>query len=645
MEFGTGNHPSLKWFHFHIKISAAMPNFLPSVILWIAAFKIVSASEPKPLTSKIENVTVFLNGAQVSRTAATTLSPGTTYLVFNGVSANINTQSIQVRGEGNFTVLSVSHQLNFLKEQEKARETADLEEKQRDLREQMEVENTMLGVYQQEESLLLENKKLGSQQQAVKMTDLKEAADFFRLRLSEIKKKQRESTQAIRRLQGREMKLNAQLAALHNQKNQPTSEITVAVSCKNATNARLILSYLVNDAGWRPTYDVRVKDVSSPIAIIYKANVFQNSGEDWQNVKLVVSTGNPSQGGSRPILEPWYLGYNAAQVRHLPSVSGRVVDADGTTGLPGVNVAVKGTTIGTVTDANGYYSVQLPSNATFLTVSFIGYQTQELPITNPVINVDMLPDTQALNEVVVVGYGASNAADSELQGRMAGVQMSRDKKEKPKITPLVATQQVRQTNVEFKIDIPYTIPADGKQYAVDMQEYAAPAYYEYYCAPKLDNDAFLTAKITDWEAYNLLEGEANLFFEGTFLGKSLLDVQNTGDTLTLSLGRDKNITVTRTKGKDFSKRQLLGANQKDTRSWEINVRNKKNQPVNLVLEDQFPVANTKDIEVERLETSGGETDKETGKVIWKLALPAAQNKKLNLSYSVKYPKGRKVVLE
>lgn len=620
-----------------------MPNFLPSVILWIAAFEIVSADEPKPLVSKIENVTVFLNGAQVSRTAATTLSPGTVYLVFNGVSANINTQSIQVRGEGNFTVLSVSHQLNFLKEQEKAKETAGLEERQRDLKDQIEVENTMLGVYQQEESLLLENKKLGSQQQAVKMADLKEAADFFRLRLSEIKRKQRESTQAIRSLKEQEMKLNAQLAALHNQKDRPTSEITVAVSCKNATTARLVLSYLVNDAGWRPTYDIRVKDVGSPVAIIYKANVFQNSGEDWKNVKLVVSTGNPSQGGSRPVLEPWYLGYNMAQVRHLPSVSGRVTDADGSTGLPGVNVAVKGTTIGTVTDANGYYNVQLPPSAAFLTVSFIGYQTQDLPITNPVINVDMLPDTQQLSEVVVVGYSSDNAA--EIQGRAAGVQISRDKKEKSKITPLVATQQVRQTNVEFKIDIPYTIPADGKQYAVDMQEYAAPAHYEYYCAPKLDNDAFLTAKITDWEEYNLLEGEANLFFEGTFLGKSLLDVQNTGDTLTLSLGRDRNITVTRTKGKDFSKRQLLGANQKDTRSWEINVRNKKSQPVNLVLEDQFPVANTKDIEVERLETSGGETDKETGKVIWKLALPAAQSKKLNLSYSVKYPKGRKVVLE
>lgn len=616
-----------------------------AIVFWIAAFKTVCAGEPKPLTSKIENVTVFLNGAQVSRTAATTLNPGTTYLLFNGVAANINTQSIQVRGEGNFTVLSVTHQLNFLKEQQKEQETADLIEKQRSLKDQIETENMMLNVYQQEESLLLENKKLGSQQQAVKMADLKEAADFFRVRLLEIKKRQRESTQTIRRLKEQETKINDQLASLHTQKSQPTSEITVAVSCKSPVNARLTLTYLVNEAGWRPTYDVRVKDVNSPVAIIYKANVFQNSGEDWKNVKLVVSTGNPSQSGSRPVLDPWYLGYNAAYVRHLQSVSGRITDADETTGLPGVNVVVKGTTIGTATDANGNYSLQLPSSATALTVSFIGYETQEMPISNPVINVNLLPDVKSLSEVVVVGYGTDDAASSAMQGRAAGMEIKRDRKDKPKITPIVATQQVRQTNVEFTIDIPYTIPTDGKQYAVDMQEYAAPAYYEYYCAPKLDNDAFLTAKITNWEEYNLLEGEANLFFEGTFLGKSLLDVQNTGDTLTLSLGRDRNITVTRTKGKDFSSRQLLGANQKQTRSWEINVRNKKNQPVNLVLEDQFPVASNKDIEVERIESSGGEVDAETGKVIWKLVLAAAQNKKLTTKYSVKYPKGRKVILE
>lgn len=613
------------------------------ILVWLAAAKIVSANEAKPLASKIENVTVFLNGAQVTRTATTSLVAGTTYLLFNGISANLNTQSIQVRGEGNFTVLSVAHQLNFLKEQQKNQQIVELEEQQRQLKDQSEVENNLLAVYQQEESLLLENKKLGSEQQAVKMTDLKEAADFFRLRLAEIKKKQWDVKQAVRRLQEQEAQINAQLVTLKNRKDQPTSEITVAVSCKNPTSAKLILSYLVNEAGWRPTYDVRVKDIANPIAIVYKANVSQNSGEDWKNVKLTISTGNPSQSGSRPVLNPWHLGYNAPYVRSLQAVSGRVVDETGAA-LPGVNVSVKGTTVGTTTNGNGNYSLQLPANASILTFSFIGYVTQEMPITNPVTNLTLTPDMTALNEVVVTGY-IGGQMEEQLQGRVAGISIDKKKASKPKITPLVATQTTRQTNVEFNIDIPYTIPADGNPYAVDMQEYAAPAYYEYYCAPKLDTDVFLTAKITDWEEYNLLEGEMNLFFEGAFLGKAILDVQNTGDTLTLSLGRDKNIVVTRTKGQDFTSKQLLGGNRKDTRLWEINVRNKKNQPVNLVLEDQFPMPTTKEIEVERQESSGAEIDNETGKLVWRFALPPAQNKKLTVKYAVKYPKHQRVILE
>lgn len=616
-------------------------NLLPFLIA-LMAVKIVSTNEAKPLASKIEEVTVFLNGAQVTRTAAANLTVGTTYLLFNGIAAGINAQSIQVRGEGNFTVLSVTHQLNFLKEQQKNQQITDLEEQQRKLKDQAEVEKNMLIVYEQEESLLLENKNLGSQQQAVKMTDLKEAADFFRTRLAEIKKKQWEVKQAIRRLQEQEVQINAQLVALKNQKDQPTSEITVAVSCKSPTAAKLTLSYLVNEAGWRPTYDVRVKDIANPIAIVYKANVSQSSGEDWKNVKLTVSTGNPSQSGSRPVLNPWYLGYNVPYVRSLQSVSGRVVGDDGKP-LPGVSVSVRGTTVGTNTDKNGNYSLQLPAHASVLVFSFVGYVTQEMPVSNSVINTTLLPDVTSLAEVVVTGYAAGQM-EQQLQGRVAGVSIDK-KAAKPKITPIVATQQARQTNVEFKIDIPYTIPADGSPYAVDMQEYAAPAYYEYYCAPKLDTDVFLTAKITDWEEYNLLEGEMNLFFEGTFLGKSILDVENTGDTLTLSLGRDKNIVATRTKGKDFTSKQLLGGNRKDTRLWEINVRNKKNQPVNLVLEDQFPMPTTKEIEVERLEQSGAEIDDETGKLLWRFALPPAQNKKLTVKYAVKYPKHQRVILE
>ena len=622
-----------------------MRTFLAVLCLLYLPLLLRANENPKPMDSKIEAVTVFLHGAQVTRTASTTLSPGTTQLLLGGMPAALNTQSIQVKGEGSFTVLSVLHQLNYLNEQTRAQEIDDLEGRLEALRERKENEGSLLGVYGQEEEVLMENKRLGSQNQAVKVSDLREAADFYRARLAELKSKQLEKTRSIKALDAEMEKISRQLQEMRARKDEPTGEIVISVNAKTATAARFVVSYLVNDAGWRPTYDIRVKDVSSPVALVYKANVHQTSGEDWKNVKLTLSSGDPAQSGSQPVLNPWYLGFyrpspapfpgdaNAAPT-NVRQITGRATDEQGQ-GLPGVNVIIKGTTVGTATDASGGYSLQVPPGATKVVYSFIGYITQEMPIYSPVMNVAMQPDIKALSEVVVTGYGT--------QGKAAGFETKSPKEKSP--VPAVATQEVKQTSVSFRIDIPYSIPSDGKQYAVDMQEYDIPAYYQYSCVPKLDTDAFLTAKITGWEEYNLLAGEANLFFEGTYLGKSLLDVGQTTDTLTLSLGRDKNITVSRTKVEAFTSKQFIGANRRDAKAWEITIRNKKAQPVNLVVYDQFHVSTRSEITIERQEAPGGAVDDTTGKLTWQFTLAPADAKKLNVGYTVKYPKNERLVLE
>ncbi|MBD0257350.1 MAG: mucoidy inhibitor MuiA family protein, partial [Cytophagales bacterium] len=566
-------------------------------------------------------------------------------LLLEGMPAALNTQSIQVKGEGNFTVLSVLHQLNYLNGQTKVQEIKDLESRLETLRERKENESGLLSVYGEEEEVLMENKRLGSQNQAVKVSDLREAADFYRARLAELKSKQLEKTRSIKGLDAEMGKIDRQLQELRARKDEPTGEIVISVNAKTATAARFVVSYLVNEAGWRPTYDIRVKDVSSPVALVYKANVHQTSGENWKDVKLTLSTGDPAQSGSQPVLNPWYLGFYRpvpapswgdanATATNVRQVTGRVTD-EGGQALPGVNVVIKGTTVGTVTDAGGGYSLQVPPGASAVVYSFIGFMAREMPIHSPVMNVALQPDIASLSEVVVTGYG--------VRGSVAGVQ-TKPAKEKA-VLPAVATQEVKQTSVSFRIDIPYSIPSDGKQYAVDMQEYDIPAYYQYSCVPKLDTDAFLTAKITGWEEYNLLAGEANLFFEGTYLGKSLLDVGQTTDTLTLSLGRDKNITVSRTKVEAFASKQFIGANRRDAKAWEITIRNKKAQPVNLVVYDQFPVSTQSEITVERQEAPGAAIDETTGKLTWQFTLPPAGARKLNVGYTVKYPKNERLVLE
>ncbi|MDX2303162.1 MAG: mucoidy inhibitor MuiA family protein [Microscillaceae bacterium] len=615
----------------------------------IAATSPNDQDEPKILDSKIEQVIVFVDGAQIIRKAQTQLTAGKNELVIRGISPYLLKESIRLEAEGKLTVLSVVHQPNHLVQQKKREEIDELEKQMVKINEQLAQEESLMSVYQQEEKMLSENQKIGGEQTGVSVENLKQAIDFHRQRLTEVKFKQLEQKKKITDLKGEYNKINKQLLARNAEQNESTSEILIEVEAQQAGLAKFTVSYYVGKAGWYPNYDLRVKDINSPIALNYKANVFQSTGEDWNQVKLTLSNGNPTQSGTKPELETWYLSYGyprrieeGLQGRASgimidsgtnKTLRGRIVDENGEP-IPGVSIFMKGTSTGTVSDVSGFYSINArPGDV--IVISAVGLKSQEVILgQESTLDVIMGTDTTELGEVVVTGYATNRGLN----------QKDRFKKEKD-YTPVPVTTQQNQTSVTFEIAIPYTIPTDGKTYTVEIKEHEVPATYEYYCAPKLDPEAFLTAKITDWESYNLLDGEANLFFEGSYLGKSFLSVQNLSDTLSLSLGRDKNVVVTRSKQKDFSRKRILGGDQIETRSWDIQLRNTKKQAIRITIEDQFPVSTNKEIEINRLEWSNAELKEDSGKLTWKFELKPNEEKKLNFQYEVKYPRGKVIVLE
>ncbi|HSJ67688.1 MAG TPA: TonB-dependent receptor [Anditalea sp.] len=102
------------------------------------------------------------------------------------------------------------------------------------------------------------------------------------------------------------------------------------------------------------------------------------------------------------------------------TVTGTVTSAEEPEGVPGVNVRVKGTTVGAITDLDGSYSIDVPANANTLVFSFVGFLTKELPIGNQSrIDVLLEPDVKTLGEVVVVGYGTQERR--ELTGAVASI--------------------------------------------------------------------------------------------------------------------------------------------------------------------------------------------------------------------------------
>jgi hypothetical protein len=616
----------------------------------IALLQIVVAQPlQKTIDTKIEKATVFLNGAQINRSGKVAITPGNSEIIFKGISPYINKQSIQVKGEGNFTVLSVVHKLNYLQEQTKQADVQKVEDQKEIIQDKINTETNMLNIYLNEESLLAKNQAIVAQNTGLKTADLKEAADFHRLRLTELKLKETEVNKTLKKLNTEIAKLNKQQDELNKQASTATSEVVVTVQSKETVNADFMLSYFVDKAGWYPTYDVRVKDIMSPVMMAYKANVYQSSGEDWKEVKLTLSTADPKQNGEKPNLPTWYLHYftpqsygiNTGSNSYNPNVrevSGRVTYQNGQA-VSYATVMVKGTKNGTSTDANGNFRISIPYNASTIVFSAVGLQTRELFISSNQMNIAMQQSNQNLDEVVVIGYGSRRSDDdNDFNGSYAKVK-------KEASIPLTVSERQNTTSFSYDIEIPYSILNDGKTSTVEMKQMEVPALYEYYCAPKLEQDVFLTAKITDWSELNLLEGESNLFFEGTFIGKAMINPKTAGDTLSLSLGRDKNIAVKRTSVKEFSKKQFLGSNKIDYRTFEISIRNNKKQSINLIVEDQYPISTMKEVEVDKIEHKEAELDAETGKLKWTIQLDGGKEKKLGFKYSVKYPKGNTIILE
>jgi uncharacterized protein (TIGR02231 family) len=203
----------------------------------------------------------------------------------------------------------------------------------------------------------------------------------------------------------------------------------------------------------------------------------------------------------------------------------------------------------------------------------------------------------------------------------------------------------RTTTVEFSIDAPFSVPADGVPHMVGVNSHSINATYKHYATPKLDKDAFLYARTTGWEDLNLLSGTANVFFEGTFVGESYLQLDVPKDTMDISLGRDKGVVVERVRRKSTNDKATIGGSRTATIGWDLTVRNTKATSVDLELRDQHPLSPQSEIEVKLTENGGAVVNENTGILTWNLTVAPKETKKLGFAYTVKHPKDMPVVLE
>lgn len=240
-------------------------------------------------------------------------------------------------------------------------------------------------------------------------------------------------------------------------------------------------------------------------------------------------------------------------------------------------------------------------------------------------------DDQALSEVVVRGQASS------YQLKKAAETID------PSTLQSYTTLNEGQLNTNFEIDLPYDIESDGQLHSVSIKDEEITCLLKNYAVPRADKEAYLMAEIANWQNLDLLPGDANIIMDETYVGKSVIDPNTTADTLNLSLGKDKRIAVKRSLVKELSSLKTSGRDTKQTFTYEIIVKNNKLTDVNLLLKDQYPLSTIKEVEVKLEDDGNAMVNEETGVLTWKIDLKPGESKRVRFTYTVKYPKDKKIV--
>ncbi len=554
--------------------------YVSLVFLATSSFCVMAQENKINTTSEVKKVTVFLTGAELNHEAKVKLKKGKNIVTFTGLSPRLDERSINLDpGTGDVNVLYINSHTNHLderKDNDKIRMLKDSLEFYRDKISLLKLEQEALTG---EKNLLFKNQSIGGQP-GVSIADVEKSADFYRKRTNEINLLVFKNEKLKNKLEKERSRYSRQLTELDAEVNPPTSDITVTLVSNKDLEAPMNFKYIIPTAGWTPKYDIRTEGTGSQVKLVYRAILFNNSGLDWKDIKITLSTASPEIGINIPQLGKWYLGNEqAAEAEQL---------------------------------------------------------AQYLQVTPGVVATQGQFDTRDGAEDSNL-YEGKLKMQSEIYDRVSAGNASMKKQNQVMFRKI----EVDMLSTEYTIDQPYTIYSDSKPYTVDVLEKTVNATYEYKAVPALEKDVFLQTRLALKDLPELVSGDASVYFGGSYIGKTFIKTIDLEDSMTVSLGRDKKIQMVRKESKQDYQRTIVGNYEKEVLKYETTIKNTRDIPVSIIIEDQVPVASNSDQEVSVNDVSGGMLDKPSGKVSWKYTLAPGESKVIKLGYTTKYPKYQK----
>lgn len=584
----------------------------------LLSFNCFANDEKNIVRANLNTVTIYRNGAEMFHNAKSNLAKGDNELVIEGISSYVDINSIQVNCPAAVTILGVEFSNNYLLSETTTPELKKIRDSLEKVKSDIEKTDVSIVTVSDLLTVLKSNKEIKGTQTGLSVAELIKLMDYYKTKSNELQNELSALKNKKDKLTNLSQKLSEQEEEERKKNTITGGRIILQLSVAIAGPQEFTLSYITQNAYWTPYYDIKAEDVKSPLKIIYKAKIVQTTGIDWKKVKLSLSTSTAIQYSSAPLLRSWFLSY-VNPVRQMEQ------NLSKSNSIQSMGYFVPGS------------ATQIDSKITIRGVNSIKEENQPLYIIN---GAEMQAsdyarlDPNSFKDVNVLKDDAAAALYGARASKGVVVVTLKDGLED------YVSVTDNALDVTYDIDLPYDVPTNGKQQIATLKEATVPAFYKYYSVPKLDKDAYLLAEVSDWEKLNLIPGEANIIFEGTYVGKSFIDPASTNDTLNLTLGKDKRVVIKREKLADFSSVKFLGTNKLQTITYELTVKNNKKDAISLILKDQYPISTNKEIEVELLQSSDAANNAEIGVLTWKLELAPGESKKVRISYSAKYPKGK-----
>ncbi len=589
-----------------------------------------AADDRNVVNADLKSVTVYKSGAEIQHNTSATLKAGSNELVIENISNALDINSIQIKAASEVTIMGVEFANNYIASKEKTPRIKLLEDSIEHFRQSIAKLDMVITNDNDLLSLLKLNREIKGTQTGVSVAELMKLMDYYKAKTVELQNEISGLNEKKEKLALQKSALRSQLQEEQSKNTKVAGRLILQLSAAIAGKYDFSVSYITPNAHWTPNYDIKVENTKSPLHLIYKAAIQQTTGIEWKKVKLSLSTSTPNQFGTAPLLTSWFLKYTVPMVRYESYQSASntyswgadkdrqddiVKEEDGSVGAA-PKIRLRGN------------SSLSSSNEPIYVVDGVERSASYVKSINPqqIKSMNVLKDASSTSI-----YGSRGANGVIVISLKNGLQ------------DYVSTGE-NALNLTFDIDLPYTIPSNGKPQTATLKTMDVSADYKHYSVPKLDKEVYLMAYIADWQKLSLLPGEANIILEGTYVGKTTIDPNSTLDTLSFTLGRDKRVAVKREKLTDFSSVKFLGTNKLQKFTYELTVKNNKKESVELLLKDQYPLTNNKEIEVELIDDGNAEVNKDLGVLNWKLNLNAGESKKIRFTYSVKYPKDKSLNL-